>query len=86
LYHLRSEARKILRDLEAEAKTRYVSPADLATIRADLGEQDAALRWLDRAYEERSAALINLRVDPAFDSLQAEPAFQDLVRRVGLPR
>jgi hypothetical protein len=38
-----------------------------------------------RANEERSARMMFLNVDPAFDALRPEPQFQDLLRRAALP-
>ncbi len=50
-----------------------------------LGENDLALEWLEKAYEERDVALIFLKVDPAYDSLRSDPRFQDLMRRMNFP-
>jgi eukaryotic-like serine/threonine-protein kinase len=49
-----TEAREILRELLARADDAYVSPYDIATVYAGLGESDATFRWLRRAAEERS--------------------------------
>lgn len=49
------------------------------------GETVLALDYLEKAFAERSNWLAYLAVDPIFDCLRAEPRFQDLVRRVGLP-
>jgi tetratricopeptide (TPR) repeat protein len=80
-----AEARNLLRELEELSKQRYVSPADIAVLRGDLGEKDEAFQWLGKAYEERSNFLINLKVDPAFDSLRSDPRFAALSARIGLP-
>jgi TolB-like protein/Tfp pilus assembly protein PilF len=80
-----AEARNLLRELEELSKQRYVSPADIAVLRGDLGEEDEAFQWLGKAYEERSNFLINLKVDPAFDSLRSDPRFAALSARIGLP-
>jgi len=78
------EARKILNELEETAKQRYVSPYDIATIYAALGEQNRAFDWLEKAYEERSGWLAYLKINPILDNLHSDPRFADLLRRIGL--
>ncbi len=56
----------------------------MAEIYTGLGEKHQALEWLEKTYEERSTALIYLKVDPVFDSLRSDPRFADLLRRIGL--
>ncbi len=80
----RAEAQAVLGELADLAKSRYVSPYDVATIHAGLGDKDAALAWLEKAYEDRSGWLaLWVRVDPKFSILGSEPRFQNLLRRVG---
>ena len=80
----RIEAQKALTDLQETAKRRYVSPYDLATIYAGLGEKEQALASLEKAYEDRSGWLaLWLKVDPKFDILRSDPRFHDLLRRIG---
>ena len=81
-----ADAEKILHTLEELAKQRYVSSSDIAVICADLGEKDRAFWWLEKAYEERSNALIYLKLDPAFDLLRSDLRFAALSARVGLPQ
>ncbi len=81
----RSEAERMIAELEALPATKYVSPYYVALIHAALGDPDAAFRRLERAYEERSHGLTFLKVDPQMDSLRPDPRFSDLLRRVGLP-
>jgi TolB-like protein/Tfp pilus assembly protein PilF len=49
-----------------------------------LGEIDRALRVLESACRHREGGLILLNVDPRFDSLRAEPRYQQLLHRIGL--
>jgi hypothetical protein len=42
------------------------------------------MKWLEKGFEERFNPGVLIR--PGFDSLRAEPRFQALVRRVGLPQ
>jgi hypothetical protein len=39
--------------------------------------------WLEKAYEQASADLIELNSEPLFDCLRGDPRFGDLMRRVG---
>jgi hypothetical protein len=80
-----TEAGQILDDLAKQAEQKYVAPYFLAGIHVGLGENDRALEYLEKAYEEHSNWLIYLHIDPSMDGLRDEPRFQDLLRRVGLP-
>ena len=52
---------------------------------AVMGETEEAMRWLERAYEEREPLLTNAKTDPRLDPLRSDPRFQDLLRRIGFP-
>jgi serine/threonine-protein kinase len=79
------DAREILESLTKLAQQKYVAPYFLAGIYIGIGENDRALEYLEKAYEEKSHWLIYLHVDPSMDTLRDDPRFQDLLRRVGLP-
>lgn len=80
----RLETQKVLAELQDTARRKYVSPYDLATIYAGLGEREQALAWLEKAYEERSGWLwLWLKVDPKFDGLRADERFRKLLQRIG---
>jgi serine/threonine protein kinase/tetratricopeptide (TPR) repeat protein len=79
------EAGQILDDLTILANQKYVAPYFFAGIHVGLGENDRALEYLEKAYEEHSNWLIYLHIDPSMDELRDDPRFQDLLRRVGLP-
>ena len=49
-----------------------------------LGETDAALARLQRAYEDREDQVALLKIEPLFDSMHSDPRFQNLLRRIGL--
>lgn len=80
----KDQARKIIAELKHLAFRRYVSPYDLATIHAGLGEKVEAFRWLNRAYKENSNWLAFLNVDPRMDRLRSGRTFVHLVRRIGI--
>ena len=79
------EATQILGDLTELAKQKYVAPHFFAGIYIGLGENDRALDYLEKSYEDHSHWLIYLHFDPTMDDLRNEPRFQDLLKRVGLP-
>lgn len=55
----------------------------LAELHATLGDNNAALRWLERAVDQRDIWLY-LKADPAYDNIRSDPRFQSLVRRMHL--
>jgi len=79
------EAFQILDDLTKLAKQKYVAPYFFAGIHIGLGENERAIEYLEKCYEEHSHWLIYLHVDPNMDGLRDNPGFQGLLRRVGLP-
>jgi tetratricopeptide (TPR) repeat protein len=82
----RAQAKLVLRELHAQSARTYVSPWDVAIVHIGLGENDEAFGWLEKAYRERSADCIALKVEPMYDPLRSDPRFQDLMRRIGLPQ
>jgi tetratricopeptide (TPR) repeat protein len=81
----KSEAQKMLHEIDLMAEQRYVPPSLKAVLYAALGRKDEAFVLLERAYESRSTHLVNLPVDPTFDPLRSDPRFHDLLRRMALP-
>lgn len=80
-----ADAKRILRELEAETKTRYVAPCLIAALHVGLGDKEQAFVWLERAFQERDVLLMTLNIESHLDPLRSDRRFQDLVRRVGLP-
>jgi len=83
--HQAAEARKILDQLKERSKQTYVQPASIAAIYMALGDKSQAFDWLQKAYDDRSAWLVYLKVDPWADSVRNDARFTDLVRRVFPP-
>jgi len=80
----RGEAVKLLSDLEKRSNPSYSHASEIAVIYAALGDTDQAMKWLEKGYEERFNPGVLLR--PGFDPLRSDPRFEDLLRRIGLPR
>src|SRR5205823_3499389 len=72
------EARVILRRLEERRKTIFVPAYDLAVIHIALNENDAALKYLQRAYDEHDWAMFVLSVEPRLDPLRSTSGFREL--------
>ncbi|HLJ42562.1 MAG TPA: protein kinase [Candidatus Acidoferrales bacterium] len=79
------EALQVLDDLTELAKRKYVAPHFFAGIHIGLGENERAIEYLEKSWEDHSHWLIYLHLDPSMDALRSNPGFQDLLRRVGLP-
>jgi tetratricopeptide (TPR) repeat protein len=80
----RGEALAILDKLKTTKK--YVSPAELSILYVGLGDREEAFESLQRAYEAHDPQMQYLCIDPHRNSLRDDPRFQDLLRRVGLPK
>jgi eukaryotic-like serine/threonine-protein kinase len=78
------EAQEILREFLEMSKRHYISPEQVATIYAALGEIDQAFEWLQKAYDARSAFLVTSYVSPAYDPLRSDPRFTELLRKMNL--
>jgi hypothetical protein len=67
------------------SKQRYVSPYNIACIYAGLNDKDQAFEWLERAYQERSFFVANLKAETVLDNLRPDPRFKHLLKRINLP-
>jgi adenylate cyclase len=72
--------------LIARSQTTYVTPWQIATLYTRAGKVGEALEWLQKACDARDPNMPYINADPVFDVLHAEPRFQDLQRRMKLPR
>ncbi len=79
-------AKSILRTLEAASRSRYISSFEVAAVLASLNENDEALEFLQKAYDEHNYWLPYLKGDCRFDRLHSDPRYAELVRRIGLPQ
>ena len=80
----REEAERALASLTELARTRYVSPVDLARLHIVLGDIDGTFHWLEQAYAERRGWMTYLNVEPLLEPIRGDPRFADLVRRMKL--
>jgi TolB-like protein/DNA-binding winged helix-turn-helix (wHTH) protein/Flp pilus assembly protein TadD len=80
---MRDKATKILNDLMNQSAG-FSNAPEIAMVYVGLDEKDRAMEWLKKGYAERFSPWVLMR--PCFDPLRSDPAFQDLVRRLGRPR
>jgi TolB-like protein/Flp pilus assembly protein TadD len=63
-----------------------VGAIHLANLYVHAGDRERTLEWLQRAFEERDPNIPYIPAGPQWDPVRADPRFQDLVRRIGLPQ
>jgi DNA-binding winged helix-turn-helix (wHTH) protein/TolB-like protein/Flp pilus assembly protein TadD len=83
----KKEAENILGELKKLHQEGKASPYYLAIVYVGLRDKDQAFIWLDQAYREHSRPLVSgLKVNPTWETLNSDPRFADLLRRIGLPQ
>jgi adenylate cyclase len=80
------QARKVLELLNSLPAQTFVSPCLPAIVNMALGENNTALGLLEKAYQERSAQLVDLKVNHDWDPLRSDPRFIALLKDVGLDK
>ena len=78
------KARTVLDELKRLAGERYVSPYHFAYVYTGLGEHDAAIDWLERAFAQRAGALYGIKGSFLFAELRGHPRFVALLRKMNL--
>jgi tetratricopeptide (TPR) repeat protein len=77
---------RLLEDLLSRSERETVTPRCFVLVYAAIGERDRAFYWLDRAFEANDPFLFFLRVMPLYDPLRSDPRFDQILRRLGIPR
>jgi DNA-binding winged helix-turn-helix (wHTH) protein/TolB-like protein/Tfp pilus assembly protein PilF len=75
---------RIARHLEQLRSGSGVGPMALAQLYTFLGERDEAVRWIEKAVEQRQSTVIFVNQHPMYASLRDQPRFREIVRRIGL--
>jgi TolB-like protein/Flp pilus assembly protein TadD len=79
----KAEAMKILDQLTALSKQRFVSVFSFALVYLGLGEKNQALHFLEKSYEDRdSVGIALIKIHPFLDPLRGDPRFEALVAKV----
>lgn len=77
------EAAAELSRLERDHASGLVTPYEVAMVHARLGDEAAALRWLETSASSGDFNYVCVGVDPAFDALRASDPGRALLRRTG---
>src|SRR5512140_1324983 len=80
----RNEAQEGIDELRELPKQGIAVSGGMSEIYAGLGENENALASLEKAYEDGDFGLINLKVNPVFDSLRNDSRYHELLRKTGL--
>ena len=67
-----------------QAKSHYVSPVELASYYAQLGDKEHTLALLEEGYRQRATDTLWIQGDPAYDFLRADPRFRSIVQKTGV--
>src|SRR5437868_9356785 len=81
----KDKAMEMLNELNGLAGRRFVSPFCQALIYLGLRENNKAIDWLEKAYQERSGWVGWLKVEPMYDPLRSNPRFQALYKKMNFP-
>ena len=68
------------------AEGKYQSPLNIALNYAFAGNDSEALDWLERAVDERTPWLPELKIDPMWDAVRSQPRFVALLKKIGLEK
>ena len=60
-------------------------PSGCATLRAWRGEKDLAFAWLEKSLDAHDPALAQIKTDVQMASLHADPRWNALLKKIGLP-
>lgn len=77
-------AREMLEYLRDRGKREFVPPYHFAYVHAGLGEADAAMNWLEAAFERRSGPIYGIKSSFLFRTLHGHPRFESLLRKMNL--
>jgi TolB-like protein len=67
-----------------QSKSSYVSPVELASYYAQLGDKERTLALLEEGYRQHETGTLWIQEDPAYDFLHSDSRFRSIVQRTGV--
>jgi tetratricopeptide (TPR) repeat protein len=77
-----SEAQQEIAALREESKSAFVDPYLVSLIYLGMGDEQATLQWLNRAYVVRSPFLISISTEPKWKAMIERPALQAFLAKM----
>jgi TolB-like protein/tRNA A-37 threonylcarbamoyl transferase component Bud32/Tfp pilus assembly protein PilF len=81
----KEQAQEVLQEFLHAPRGKYISPYDWAMFYASMEKKQETMGWLEKAFAERNARMVNLAVHPHFAFLHRDPAFENLLARMNVP-
>lgn len=79
------EAGEVLDKLMVRSQNTHVGAVEFVHLYIGLGDEERALDWLERAYEERGIFIAWMKTWPLYDPLRDEPRFEALLAQMQFP-
>jgi TolB-like protein/DNA-binding winged helix-turn-helix (wHTH) protein/Tfp pilus assembly protein PilF len=67
-----------------QSKSGYVSPVELASYYAQLGDKERTIALLEEGYRQHALDILWIQGDPAYDFLHSDRRFRSIVQRTGV--
>ncbi len=81
----KEDTQRVLDQLLERSKTRYVPSYWVAVVYNGMKDKEQTVKWLRRAFDERSSWLVWCNVEPRFDWLRGDPSFDSLMKGMKFP-
>ena len=75
----KAAAERTLKQLQAEAASKYVPPFALALVYLGLDRKPEAIKALRAAADDRSTSMVYAKIDPSLDALRENPEFRQVI-------
>ncbi len=82
----RDEQERLIRKAIDQARAGLRRPYDVASDAVEMGNNELALEWLEKACEHRDYWVLFVNVDPQWDPVRRDPRFQAVMQKLGVAK